>query len=72
MAKISPRAFFQVESQLDLAVGFVRSVAGEAGVGENRADVAVELDALACPVAAFGQLAEEQRDEQPNVQPFRG
>jgi hypothetical protein len=35
-----------VEPQFSLAAGLVRSVTGEAGVGENRSNLAVEVDGL--------------------------
>src|SRR5207244_2492356 len=39
-------AVFSIEAQLGLALFFVRTVAGEAGVGKDRANVAVEVDWL--------------------------
>jgi len=40
------RGLERVEAQLALVLALVRTMAGEAGVREDRADVAVELDAL--------------------------
>jgi len=42
--EISQRAFAGVEAQIGLAVAGIRPVAGEAFVGKNRADIAVELN----------------------------
>ncbi len=42
LAEVDPGAFFVVKAQFALAVGRVRSVTGEALVGKDRTDVAVE------------------------------
>ena len=51
------QAFFRIETQLGFALVFVRSVALEAVLRQNRPDVAVELDRL----AIFGDEAGDNR-----------
>ncbi len=43
VAEIRPCALFEIESQLRLAIRFVRAVTGKAGVGQDGADVSIEL-----------------------------
>ena len=39
-----PRAALDIEAHLCLPIGCIRAMAGETLVGENRPDVAIELD----------------------------
>jgi len=42
------RAIFGIESKAGLSLGWIRAVTGETGVGQNRANVAVEVDGGGC------------------------
>ena len=60
--EIPQRALAGVEAQLGLAILFVRPVADEAVVGEKRADVLIEPDAVGQGI----RRAQRQRGQQQN------
>ena len=47
LGEFDPGAGFGVEAQFGLPLGGIRTVAGKALIGENRADIAIEFDLLA-------------------------
>src|SRR5262249_51743566 len=59
-------AFLVVQAQVGLALGLVRAVAGEAELGQDGPDVAVELDGLA-DGAGHGQGEQEDGERQGGI-----